>query len=249
MSNRCCEQPNSATADVESVHSWLIADAPSKSTRPYAPVDTQLPDPELLDDSPPLLKRVPRLLKWAPAHPFAFVGHLIAYGGPLAVIFLALTPLFLVGPAGARETCIVAIVARCALAFSAFRILPVLYAKYVLYQNALVFSVWRKVTLAGVTIARLEVRRMRGQAVGLPLFLLIVSGVLAKRAESGTDCLCGRSAATPFSGAAEGLGLALTVLAAALPFCYYVLWCFAVDPVEEVSIREKMKQQHVHTSG
>ena len=39
------------------------------------------------------------------------------------------------------------------------------------------------------------------------------------------------------------------VLAAALPFCYYVLWCFAVDPVEEVSIREKMKQQHVHTSG
>ena len=55
---KCCDDK---TNDIESVNAWLRKDAPDESSRPDVPIDTNIPDPALLPEAPPLYRRLPRL--------------------------------------------------------------------------------------------------------------------------------------------------------------------------------------------
>ena len=87
---KCCEDKHN---DIESVNAWLRKDAPDESSRPDVPIDTNLPDPALLPEAPPLYRRLPRLCSWIFREPLAALVHAVAYACCLLAIFALLRPM------------------------------------------------------------------------------------------------------------------------------------------------------------
>ena len=149
-------------ADVENVKKWLMAGAPTETERPWAPIETSLPDPDLLADSPPVVSLLPELVAWAAREPFACGVHIVAYGGLCCAAFWAAAPLAYPpnGPAHFRRACWRALAFRAWVAFWSLRLAEVLYRRFLLYKHAMNYRVDRKATLGDVVVARLGVRRM-----------------------------------------------------------------------------------------
>ena len=108
--------------DIEDVRSWLTAGAPTESARPWAPILTELPDPELLPLTPSPVRLLDDLARWAARHPAAALVHAIAWGGAAYACYAALAPLAYPpnGAAGFRVACWFAVLARCVAACDAF---------------------------------------------------------------------------------------------------------------------------------
>ena len=141
---------------------------------------------------------------------------------------------------------------RIVLSFLTIRLLGTLFARYLLYQFALVYAFHRETTLRDLTMARLQFRSNRGSAlfgiVVAVLGLFLLRGIAA----DGTDALCGAPAETPFGGAAAGLDVVLYALVLTLPASYWVLYSYGADPVEEADIATKRRLHqcsHQHSRG
>ena len=240
-------------ADVENVKKWLMAGAPTETERPWAPIETSLPDPDLLADSPPVVSLLPELVAWAAREPFACGVHVVAYGGLCCAAFWAAAPLAYPpnGPAHFRRACWRALAFRAWVAFWSLRLAEVLYRRFLLYKHAMNYRVDRKATLGDVVVARLGLRRMRCPALLFPLAGLVY-GAYAVREARGTkrDALCGRSVVGDASAAA-GLERALAALALALPCARFILFYYGKDDVEEASLKAKAAKQcsHGHAHG
>ena len=238
--SKCCQDN-----DIESVNAWLRKDAPDASSRPDVPIDTNLPDPALLPEAPPLYRRLPRLCAWAFREPLAALVHAVAFACCLVALFALLRPLL-------ARSCAFGYALRVVLSFLTIRLLGTLFARYLLYQFALVYAFHRETTLRDMTMARLQFRSNRGSAlfgiVVAVLGLFLLRGIAA----DGTDALCGAPAETPFSGAAAGLDMVLYALVLALPASYWVLYSYGTDPVEEQDIAAKRRLHqcsHQHSRG
>ena len=92
---KCCDDKNN---DIESVNAWLRKDAPDESSRPDVPIDTNIPDPALLPEAPPLYRRLPRFCAWIFREPLAALVHAVAFACCLVALFALLRPML------ARET-------------------------------------------------------------------------------------------------------------------------------------------------
>ena len=228
---KCCDDK---TNDIESVNAWLRKDAPEESSRPDVPIDTNLPDPALLPEAPPLYRRLPRLCAWIFREPLAALVHAVAHACFLVALFALLRPLL-------AKSCAFGYAVRIVRSFLTIRLLGTLFARYLLYQFALVYAFHRETTLRDMTVARLQFRSNRGSAlfgiVVAVLGLFLLRGIAA----DGTDLLCGAPAETPFGGAAAGLDVVLYALVIALPASYWVLYSYGTDPVEEQDIAAKRR--------
>ena len=87
---KCCDDKNN---DLESVNAWLRKGAPDESSRPDVPIDTNLPDPALLPEAPPLYRRLPRLCAWIFREPLAALVHAVAFACCLVALFALLRPM------------------------------------------------------------------------------------------------------------------------------------------------------------
>ena len=230
---KCCDDKNN---DIESVNAWLRKDAPDESSRPDVPIDTNIPDPALLPEAPPLYRRLPRLCAWAAREPLAALVHAVAFACCLVALFALLRPIAMLA-----KSCAFGYAVRIVLSFLTIRLLGTLFARYLLYQFALVYAFHRETTLRDLTVARLQFRSNRGSAlfgiVVAVLGLFLLRGIAA----DGTDALCGAPAETPFGGAAAGLDVVLYALVVALPASYWVLYSYGADPVEEQDIATKRR--------
>ena len=238
--SKCCQDN-----DIESVNAWLRKDAPDASSRPDVPIDTNLPDPALLPEAPPLYRRLPRLCAWAFREPLAALVHAVAFACCLVALFALLRPLL-------ARSCAFGYALRVVLSFLTIRLLGTLFARYLLYQFALVYAFHRETTLRDMTVARLQFRSNRGSAlfgiVVAVLGLFLLRGIAA----DGTDALCGAPTETPFGGAATGLDVVLYALVLTLPASYWVLYSYGTDPVEEQDIAAKRRLHqcsHQHSRG
>jgi len=126
-----------STPEAVDVKSWMLAGAPTESARPFAPVETSLPDPELLPARPPLRALPGRCVAWTGRNPKAALAHLVAICGLLTAAAASLAPLALTdGPTYIRKSCWRAIVCRLFTAFFSVRLLGLIYDRYALYQAA-----------------------------------------------------------------------------------------------------------------
>ena len=124
---KCCDDKNN---DIESVNAWLRKGAPDESSRPDVPIDTNIPDPALLPEAPPLYRRLPRLCAWAAREPLAFLVHAVAFACCLVVLVALLRPML-------AKSCAFGYALRIVLSFLTIRLLGTLFARYLLYQFAL----------------------------------------------------------------------------------------------------------------
>ena len=199
---KCCDDK---TNDIESVNAWLRKDAPDESSRPDVPIDTNLPDPALLPEAPPLIQPAAAALR---------LDFQRAAGGPGPRRRVRLLPRRALCVAGLvlAKSCAFGYAVRIVLSFLTIRLLGTLFARYLLYQFALVYAFHRETTLRDLTVARLQFRSNRGSAlfgiVVAVLGLFLLRGIAA----DGTDALCGAPAETPFGGAAAGLDVVLYAL-------------------------------------
>lgn len=230
------------------VKSWLMAGAPQETLRPWAPIETELPDPDLQPPTPSPLSLVENLARWAARQPVAFVLHGVAWGGAVFALYAALAPLCSPpnGAAGARATCWFAVAARVLTALAAIRLLDALFRRYVLYHHALKYAVKKEYGLERLTVARLNFRRIRGPSMFLATVLALGLLVLEDMAPKGADALCGRGA-TAASSAAAGMKSAAYALLGSVVCAYCCLYKYGLDPTEEASIKEKTA--HRHTSS
>lgn len=132
--------------DAEKGLAWLKHRAPIESERPWAPIESSLPDPELLPSSPPLYARIPTLFKWSVKNPLSALIHLAAWGGTLSTIAFVF-----------QKTCLPTAIAAAAQ----FSGLWALERRYALYCLATVYQLDKSSTLATVTTDRLVFRRRR----------------------------------------------------------------------------------------
>mmetsp|Transcript_17169 Transcript_17169/g.51249 ORF Transcript_17169/g.51249 Transcript_17169/m.51249 type:complete len:250 (+) Transcript_17169:218-967(+) len=228
--------------DAVDVKSWMLAGAPTESARPYAPVETSLPDPELLPARPPLRALPGRCVAWTGRNPKAALAHLVAIGGLLAAAAASLAPLALTdGPTYIRNSCWRAIACRFFTAFFSLRLLALVHHRYVLYQAATRYQLQKGITLEQVTVARLTFRRFRGPGLMLVMAPFLVQGVLVACAAKGRDALCAARAGGAFDGAAQFLDVALVSLALAIPAAYWILNTYGSDPVEDADVQAKMQ--------
>ena len=244
-----------ASGDVESVTEWMMKGAPTESVRPWAPIETSLPDPDLLGESPPVVQLLPEVVAWASREPLAFGAHACALVGLWLAAFWSLAPLVspATGPAHFRLTCWFAVAARLWTGLWSLRLTEVLYRRYVLYQHAMKYQVDRKATLADVVVARLRLRRVRCPALFLPaLGLCYLSYLLRCAAGTKRDALCGRGAPGASGRASANVAASLAALAVALPCAWFALFRYGKDPVEEESIKAKSARRcssHGHAGG
>ena len=138
---KCCDDK---TNDIESVNAWLRKDAPDESSRPDVPIDTNIPDPALLPEAPPLYRRLPRLCAWIFREPLAALVHAVAFACCLVALFALLRPML-------AKSCAFGYALRVVLSFLTIRLLGTLFARYLLYQFALVYAFHRETTLRDMT--------------------------------------------------------------------------------------------------
>ena len=138
--------------------------------------DTNIPDPALLPEAPPLYRRLPRLCAWIFREPLAALVHAVAFACCLVALFALLRPLL------ARSRAF-GYALRVVLSFLTIRLLGTLFARYLLYQFALVYAFHRETTLRDMTMARLQFRSNRGSAlfgiVVAVLGLFLLRGIAA----------------------------------------------------------------------
>lgn len=205
---------------------WLHHGAPVDSVRPWAPIETSLPDPDLLPTTPPLYTRIPRLLHWFCNRPVEASIHVVAWSASMATITLSA-----VGALVAKQRACVAIMAALTISYAAS--VWALERRYTLYRYALTYQVHKSCTLASVTTDRLSFRRRRCFCTVAPA----VATLLLFRSEPCFRIFYQQILA----------GIATT----SVPAVVCVLYCFGTDTIEDTAIRRASHHRlpHSHTQS
>lgn len=189
---------------------WLLQSAPVESAKPWAPVETSLPDPDLLPLVPAPYLLVKPLIKWLFRSPCQALIHIVAWLSSMAAVVAGLLAL---------DGCATGLAMRVGATCAALAALWALERRLVLYRLALVYQVYKSATLGSLTLARLAFRRRRCAVI---LALLAASVTLAQLPA------CAARARDP-------LQLVATMIA--LPTVTLCITTFSKDLTEEAAIK------------
>mmetsp|Transcript_13616 Transcript_13616/g.20307 ORF Transcript_13616/g.20307 Transcript_13616/m.20307 type:complete len:265 (-) Transcript_13616:145-939(-) len=173
--------------EIEEALVWLKYGAPAESEKPWAPIETSLPDPEILPLRPRFLssKNVMRFMKWSCRSPIDFLLHCATW---ILIIILMFANL----PIYYQRNCNSELILQFSACGLCFLALYSLWKRFLLYREAIHFQIRKGANLASITQERLRYRRWRAW----PIFFFISFAIFLfsiRRQRESEDlylCLC-----------------------------------------------------------